>query len=386
VRAWVFASVVVFAACELNPFEPNPGPTHTWDGCLAPWPDAPLGSAPVSLDIDGNGHMDVATITEEGIAWGMNLQRPRPVVRVNPLPGVLRLQAGDLDGDGLGDLVARTPDMDLYAVYGTSHGLGEPRSLDLKAAPEEFRLADIDGDGRDDLVEGTNLVSYRLQLEDGSFSDRIEIQSMLGDLAVGDFDEDGYDDVMVARVTHVSVFWGDPDAPLSDRDDLLYPDAHINLLEVMDLNGDGHLDVVHGATYDSPYVHDRAFVYGDGARGFSDRFAPLPYTQYTLGDMNGDGHLDAVATDATDEVRYGQLDEDDHLVFTDPVTYKWVGILGRFEPREYRLDDWTGDGKADIAGIWDIDLPDDQTVFDPTEGEPFTFLASCPAGNEHPGG
>lgn len=385
----VLSTSLALWGCGFNPFDAE-APVDEAQGCLRPWPEVALGWYPVSLDVDGDGRLDVATLVEDGIAWGMNLDRARPFVQVTALENVAALRAGDLDGDGRGDLVSRDIFGELYLQSGTHHGLAAPVALGVAWAADEYELGDFDGDGRQDLVEAASLVRYRLQLDDGSFADPVEVQSQAGDLAVGDFDEDGDDEVLVARGNHVSILWGDPHAPLAARDDLLYPGASVNLLEVLDLDADGHLDLVQSTLY-SGRAYQRVFVYGDGMGGFSERIEPrVPeYGSFVLADLDGDGVLDSVPDEDPGSVRFGEPAEDGRLTFGDAVFFDpGLSLIGGIEPapdpRSHRFEDWTGDGKADLAGVFGFAVPEDEEIFDPSQAEPFSFLASCTDGDEHP--
>jgi hypothetical protein len=135
------------------------------------------------------------------------------------------------------------------------------------------------------------------------------------EMAIGDLNGDGNLDVAVANHDSyaVTIVLGDgkgglalAPAPVVMRDG---QQPHTHGLELGDLNGDGKLDV---ATVNNAH-DDVSIMCGDGRGGFSKapgspfRVGPSPYPM-ALGDVNGDGRLDIVTTaSATGPQRAQQL-------------------------------------------------------------------------------
>jgi hypothetical protein len=110
--------------------------TTFWRGAATPLDRVEAG------DLDGDGYDELAVLTSEA-----RLQ----VLRLQPTPGVLELQAedlldaGDVDGDGLDELLIRRAGI-VQLVRP-----GQP-ARPLPTLPVRVTLYDLDGDGRDELL------------------------------------------------------------------------------------------------------------------------------------------------------------------------------------------------------------------------------------------
>jgi len=169
-------------------------------------------------DLDGDGILDLvcANIASSNLTAFLQTSRgtfaDSPIViggeAVTEVP--VSVAAADLDGDGDLDLVSanvRSDDLTIFfqdapAVFADPPTvLGGPSVLD---GPDSFVAADLDGDGDLDLVcANSNLVAY-LQTSPGTFSDPpLVIGNGLGPISVAavDFDRDGDLDLATANGT-----------------------------------------------------------------------------------------------------------------------------------------------------------------------------------------
>ena len=121
-------------------------------------------------DFDGDGHKDLAIsyLSYELDTWrtGVDIYygqadgtwRRKPLASEEGKVTIYSLGTGDLDGDGARDLVALTGDGDAWVFLGDGHGwFVRERSDELVGAGTgcrgyEVALADLDGDGRDEIV------------------------------------------------------------------------------------------------------------------------------------------------------------------------------------------------------------------------------------------
>jgi FG-GAP-like repeat len=176
--------------------------------------------------------------------------------------------------------------------------------------PGQVALADLNGDGRLDLVT-RHLLERQLtaQLGDGTGrfaaapSGQIALSYAPGDIAIGDVNSDKILDLVVTSSDRdaVDVFIGNgrggfglaPGSPFSASAAVEFYTRSVHLV---DINEDGKLDIVTANRRRNTF----ATLIGNGRGGF----APGPTTTFhpnqgeylfAFGDIDGDGHLDVVS-------------------------------------------------------------------------------------------
>jgi len=254
----------------------------------------------------------------------------------------LSLAAGDIDHDGKVDVVAGNLGQPTAVWLGRGDGTFREHALLGSARTRHVVLADVDRDGHLDLLEG-NEGANAVWLGDGRGG--LVLGALFGaspttDLALGDLDRDGDLDVVETtgenRRNCPSPIWlGDGAGSFTLSGGLGSSDAR--RLALGDVDHDGHLDVVQGAS------SSNHLFFGDGRGAFAmrePRVTPRAWAP-VLGDVDGDGDLDLVqASSLETTVHFGDGSGQFHA----------SGItLATGEAREARLLDVDGDGDLDLA-------------------------------------
>jgi hypothetical protein len=220
--------------------------------------------------------------------------------------GPTSISAGDLNGDGLVDLVsANSESSNLGVFFQGSPGVfsQRPDRMLLGRKPESVQAADLDGDADLDLVsanpEAADLTIFE-QLEPGVFaSDPIALGGAgvtdgASSVACADLDGDGDVDVAAADPSGIAIFHGrfTAAAPLADA--RLGAAMPISLC-IADVDSDGDLDI-GAATERNVLVlftnPGGGFTGGEGPRVFGGRALTFAPQAILAEDVDGDGDVD----------------------------------------------------------------------------------------------
>jgi len=165
--------------------------------------------------------------------------------------------------------------------------------------PEDVATGDFNGDGHQDLAVAnvfSHDVSILLGHGDGSFQEAINYDVGGGPVAVatGDFDEDGRQDIATAISRSVSILLGNGDGTFQGYVQYIvceYYYDHLSDLAIEDFDEDGHLDLAF-ANNGGDYV---SILLGRGDGSFQearDYGVGTEPEDVATGDFNEDGHQD----------------------------------------------------------------------------------------------
>ena len=341
-------------------------------------------------DFNGDGILDLAVGNENGgytggavnvfLGSGDGTFKAGQVYSTGGL--VVSITAGDVNGDGKKDLVAANACLgnctDVQAAPGIAVLLGNGDGTFQTAAPYSsggfgvysVALADMNGDGKVDLVVGdNNSVGVLLGNGDGTFQAATLYSSpFLYSIVVSDMDGDGNPDVVAVSNCQfgsynvcfngsASVLLGNGDGSLEGERAFNTAGNDSQYVAVGDLNGDGNLDLVTADVCPSSnncHNDSVSVILGNGDGTFQ---APQSYlsggvpggVSVNIADLNGDGKPDLLVTNACDDancdgtisVLLGNGDGS----FQAEQTY----ASGGEDAIASAVADFNGDGKLDVV-------------------------------------
>jgi hypothetical protein len=292
--------------------------------------------------------------TSQGLSASL-FHDPRALVGDEPS----QLVIGDFDGDGVPDLAtANIRSRDLSILLGFSSDRFQPEKrldagLSASQTLERLLSGDLNGDGLDDLL--LTIASYNskdvvslLSNGDGTFR-KVPARSFNIDIndpscyLLADPNTDGILDFVVGMYNPRGVILlnGVGDGTFEDPVVLPYPTQFAKpvALAKADLDGDGYQDLAVGNNYDGEPI---LLMFGDGMGHFPrTRLFPLNFNARLTGDGIGTGDFDGDS-------------------ITDLFTYGWVvfgngggtfGSYTRVYSSAVNLGDVNGDGFQDLGRL-----------------------------------
>lgn len=343
-------------------------------------------------DVDGDGDLDVVTANQDSNtvtildgdgAGGLVAAGSFATFVGTTGMGPIDVKVADVTDDGELDIVTCNPftdDVSLLPGLGMGNfGAAQTFTTRIGAGgddPEALELADVTGDGIPDAitVNPTSDDIVVLVSAGGGFGAPVRFFTLMGPdgdgpsgLAVGDITGDGEPDVVTANfntddvtllegVAGGATFLPAQVFPVDVQSPLGQAGNGPRGIDVMDMDGDGDLDVVASNTISD----DVAVLLNDGAGGLA---APMVFESrigydgedpraIALGDVNDDGIPDAVVSnqDTSDVTVVAGLGAG--LLAPAQTTALSAGT----SPRGVALGDVTGDGVLDwVATMYSID-------------------------------
>lgn len=344
-----------------------------------------------------------------GFTWGRSAAADPPSERLADyfgfLPielykldnGIGNLALKDLDGDGASDVIVSNNrrsriDLLLSSKKPADDKSDRPFRKDINELDYDHRMrlvsipvnkqvesletGDFNGDGKADIVffgapaelqilynEGNGHFSAPKKIAIGEASERS------GSMAIGDFDQDGRDDVALLAEKELIFVYQPTAGTMSEPERVPHTAASPWLIKAVDLNGDGAKDLVMlDSSGEHPY-HAR-FATVEKKLGPEQRFTGETPRAISFGQMDGKGGVEILALEGqTSRARVLTLDESGTDESEKLGRLSFFALpLGGERGRSLSVGDLDGDGQVDV------------TVTDPANAQVWTYLQSRQVG------
>ena len=305
------------------------------------------------------------------------------------------LQTGSFDGDGNLDLAVQTTvfNYDNYTSSSQSTlslllGNGEGDfSLEQGVDLEEnagVLVTDANNDGLEDLEISTSFFKETVDIwfgdEQGNFAPGTEIElEDSSPIAAGDLNSDGIPDLVVVNGflenSSIQILSGNGNGEFEEGStiplDQDFQDIEEIDVDVVDLNGDGNLDVLVKENYvyndeSGNSVNRSSVLLGDGTGEFNSPGTPievLPGKPSTVGDFNGDGNFDLVI-ERNSYNSYGVDLQTSVLFGTGEGEFSGSRDVDVENPKLFKSADINGDGNLDLLVVTSGTDPNEFFLFE----------------------
>lgn len=293
------------------------------DGTFQPKQSYPTGPVPLRIvvaDLNGDGHPDIIEISlTELEIWLNDGHGAFTFANSYPVPAqVGDIVVSDLNGDHIPDIaITYMGSQDITVWYGTGGGAFTaskviPHSLNTLGAALGIGIADVNGDGKQDLVVSYGgEVGVYLGNGDGSYQPAIVYQvgvNGASDLTLADMNGDGHIDILVTG----GILYGNGDGTFQPWEEWVFGTTGISAADlftynalgtdsvrtkVVDINGDGLPDIVTMNSTDSVsiFLQNSNHLFQPPIT----YLAPDQLSDITVADVNGDNRPDIIVTAST---------------------------------------------------------------------------------------
>jgi len=313
-------------------------------------PATPGSSLEAAHDLDGDGDLDgifASSQTPQLHLYENGGFRPAGIELWIPREAA-HFEFGDMNGDGLDDIVAVFLEEDPLVLFASVNGrFDTPRPTTNLVDTTNATAGDLNGDGRADVVA----------LRDGAVSAYIgagggeflvvwsrNVSGLILSLQLADLDIDGDLDLFGARYTSSFEYFSALNDGTGNLSDLVHATFSVpsfdNQRQLADVDGDGTLDIIVRS-------NGISVGRGDGAGGFG---APVVTTPNSIlprltasADFDRDGRADLVVTNQQGEFEWYRGMPDGSFNVTLPPAFIQEYPLG------LQAGDFDGDGNADVV-------------------------------------
>jgi FG-GAP-like repeat len=283
------------------------------------------------------------------------------------MSSAIKLRVGDFTGDGKADIVAVESEGNGKYRYmlGTSSGSGVSswsQILGGMSEPRPMSTADFTGDGKADIVavesEGNGKYRYMLGTSSGSgvssWKSILSGMSAAQNMSTADFTGDGKADIVAVESEgngkYRYMLGTSSGSGVSSWSQILGGMSEPRPMSTADFTGDGKADIVAVESEgNGKYRYMLGTSSGSGVSSWKQVLSGISLPQYMwINDFTGDGKADIVAVESEGNGKYR------YMLGTSSGSgvSSWSQILsGISEPKPMSVADFTGDGKADIVSV-----------------------------------